>query len=186
MQYGFYFDQTRCTGCFTCLIACKDWHEYDLGADPEDWIKVSTIEEGKFPDLFVAFQARPCYHCAEPSCLAACPVNAITKREEDGIVVVDREVCTGEDSCGLCLDACPYDVPRFGPEPEKKVQKCDFCLERWAEGKPPICVAACPMRALDAGPFDELKAKYGDTQEAEGFNYSVEAKPSVIFKPKRA
>ncbi|MFW9941118.1 MAG: 4Fe-4S binding protein, partial [Candidatus Thorarchaeota archaeon] len=22
-QMGFYFDQTRCTGCYTCSVACK-------------------------------------------------------------------------------------------------------------------------------------------------------------------
>jgi anaerobic dimethyl sulfoxide reductase subunit B (iron-sulfur subunit) len=44
MQYGFYFDQSRCNGCFTCLIACKDWHEYDLGFEPANWIKVSNRE----------------------------------------------------------------------------------------------------------------------------------------------
>ena len=25
-QMGFYFDQTRCIGCYTCSVACKDWH----------------------------------------------------------------------------------------------------------------------------------------------------------------
>ena len=25
MQIGFYFDQTRCTGCGACQVACKDW-----------------------------------------------------------------------------------------------------------------------------------------------------------------
>ena len=24
-QVGFYFDQTRCIGCYTCAVACKDW-----------------------------------------------------------------------------------------------------------------------------------------------------------------
>ncbi len=24
-QYGFYFDNARCTGCRTCEMACKDW-----------------------------------------------------------------------------------------------------------------------------------------------------------------
>ncbi|MFR0707306.1 MAG: 4Fe-4S binding protein, partial [Eggerthella lenta] len=23
-QYGFHFDGTRCTGCKTCVLACKD------------------------------------------------------------------------------------------------------------------------------------------------------------------
>jgi len=41
------------------------------------------------------------------------------------------------------------------------------------------------MYALDVGPLDKLKAKYGDTVEAEGFSYSARFKPSVTFKPKR-
>jgi len=147
-------------------------------------MRLSCIEKGKFPDLFVAYLAQPCFHCAEPSCLAACPVNAITKREEDGVVVVDREACLGEEACGLCEEACPYDSPQFGPEPDARVQKCDLCLERWAEGKKPVCVEGCPMRALDAGPLNELRAKYGDVREAEGFVYSEAAKPSVVFKLK--
>jgi Fe-S-cluster-containing dehydrogenase component len=30
------------------------------------------------------------------------------------------------------------------------MQKCDLCLESWGEGTKPICVVACPTRALDA------------------------------------
>lgn len=26
-QYGFYFDSTRCTGCRTCEMACKDYND---------------------------------------------------------------------------------------------------------------------------------------------------------------
>jgi hypothetical protein len=40
------------------------------------------------------------------------------------------------------------------------------------------------MRALDAGPLDELKAKYGDVRETEGFVYSRKVRPAVVFKPK--
>ena len=186
MQKGFFFDQSRCTGCDTCLIACKDWHEYDLGTDPENWIRVSTIEKGKYPDLFVAFLAQPCYHCDDPPCVSTCPVEAIAKREEGGIVIVDRDACLGTTACDtLCKTACRYDVPQFGPETDAKMQKCDLCLERGKDGNAPICVEACPMRALDAGPMDELMNKYGRIQEAEGFVYSREAKPSVIFKPKQ-
>lgn len=182
MQLGFYFDQTRCTGCFTCVIACKDWH--DIPAGPASWRKVETIERGKYPNPFVAFLATSCYHCAEPACAAACPTNAITKRKEDGIVLVEQEKCLGKESCGLCLEACPYQAPQFGAEANAKVQMCNLCLGRWAEGKPPICVAGCPMRALDAGPMEELATKYGPAQSAEGFTYASSIKPSVIFKPK--
>ena len=61
---------------------------------------------------------------------------------------------------------------------------CSFCPDRLAEGKQPICVAACPMRAMDAGDIESLKRKYGDAKEAEGFTYSDELKPSIVFKPK--
>ncbi|MFC1894207.1 4Fe-4S dicluster domain-containing protein [Chloroflexota bacterium] len=183
MQMGFYFDQTRCTGCYTCIVACKDAH--DIPAGPSSWLRVITIEKGKYPDLFVNFLATACYHCAEPTCTSACPVGAISKREQDGIVVVDREACLGKDNCDMCLEACPYDAPQFGAEENAKMQKCNFCLDRLAEDKKPVCVDACPMRALDAGQIEELRLKYGDIREAEGFVYSSELIPSIVFKSKK-
>ena len=182
MQLAFYIDQTRCTGCYTCVVACKDWH--DVPAGPASWIRVITIERGKYPEPFVAYLLSSCYHCAEPACMPACPVNAISKRKQDGIVVVDREACLGQDECRLCLEACPYDAPQFGAEENAKMQKCDLCMERWPEGKKPICVDSCPTRALDAGPMDEMRTKYGESREAVGFTYNEELGPSVIFKPK--
>ena len=182
MQMGFYFDQSRCVGCYTCVIACKDWH--DVPAGLASWLRVLTMEKGKYPNVSVDFMFIPCYHCAEPPCVPACPVGAITKREGDGVVMVDRETCLGKDNCELCREVCPYDVPQFGAEDNAKMQKCNFCLDRLAENKEPICVGACPLRALDASPLDELTAKYGTVTEAEGFVYSPEAKPSVMFKPR--
>ena len=63
--------------------------------------------------------------------------------------------------------------------------KCDFCLSRWNENKLPICVEACPTRAFDAGDMDDLKARYGDITEAEGFAFSKRVTPSVVFTPKK-
>ena len=183
-QVGYYFDQTRCTGCYTCAVACKDWH--DIAAGPANWMRVSEIENGKFPHPFVAYLASPCYHCANPPCILACPADAISKREPDGIVVVNREKCLGSGECGtLCRNACPWDAPQFGPEENAKMQKCDFCLERLAAGQQPICVESCPMYALDIGPLDELKERYGDAVDAEGFRYSARFEPAVVFRPKR-
>lgn len=182
MEFAFYFDQTRCTGCYTCVVACKDWH--DVPAGPASWMRVETIERGKYPNPFLAYLISRCYHCAKPACLSACPVNAITKRQEDGIVVVNRETCLGKDDCQFCLEACPYDAPQFGAERNAAMQKCDFCMERWQEGKRPICVDSCLTRALDAGPKDEMKAKYRHGKEAAGFSYREDVMPSIIFKPK--
>lgn len=30
-QYGFFVDSTKCTGCKTCQISCKDEKKLDLG-----------------------------------------------------------------------------------------------------------------------------------------------------------
>jgi anaerobic dimethyl sulfoxide reductase subunit B (iron-sulfur subunit) len=182
MQLGFYFDQTRCTGCFTCIVACKDWH--DVPAGPASWRRVLTYEKGNYPEVFVTFLSTACYHCAKPVCVAACKAGAITKRPQDGVVVVNREKCLGKDKCIDCLRACPYDAPQFGAEPQAKMQKCDLCADRFAEGRKPICVESCPMEALDAGPLEELQTKYGVAQKPEGI-YRHRCGPSIIFNPRK-
>lgn len=185
MQMGFYFDQSICTGCFTCIVACKDWH--DIPPGPASLIRVSAIEKGKFPEVSLSYLAIPCLHCTHPVCIDACPVNAITKREENGIVTVDRDVCIGGKECQFaCRKACPYDAPQFGSDSNDKMQKCDLCLERLKNYQKPICVDSCPMRALDVGPLNDLKQRYGETQEAEGFIYSKRVIPSILFKPKNS
>ena len=183
-QLAFYFDQTRCIGCYTCAVSCKDWH--DLEAGPVHWLRIQTIERGRFPDLFAAFLFSPCYHCADPLCLAACPTGAISKRENDGVVLVDPALCLGKDECGArCLKACPYQAPQFGPQKDARMQKCDFCAERLSKGLQPICVEACPMYALEAAPLTDLTARHGEAGDAAGFSYSSRVRPSVIIKPKQ-
>ena len=92
-----------------------------------------------------------CLHCAKPACLEVCPVDAISKRAEDGIVVVDRAVCIG---CRSCARACPYGAPQFGRD--GTMQKCNLCLGRITRGEVPACVATCPGEALDFGPIEKL------------------------------
>jgi len=183
MEIGFYFDQQRCTRCFTCIVACKDWNDVPPG--PASWGRVITMEKGKYPNLLVAFISIACFHCKKPTCVYACPANAISKREWDSIVVVGREACLGKENCLLCLQVCPYDSPQFGAEENTYMQKCHLCLDRLMENKKPVCIDVCPMRALDAGPMGELRAKYGDIREAEGFVCSEKLGPSIVFRPKR-
>ena len=183
-QLGIYFNQTRCTGCYTCAVACKDWHDHQDHS--LNWMQIKSIEKGKFPHLFLAFLAAPCYQCEEPSCMAVCPTAAISKRESDGIVVVDPDKCDGQDKCEKtpCLAACRSKSPQFGSEANAKMQKCDFCLDRLKTGKQPICVEACPMFALEIDALPELHKKYGDQKTAEGFSYSKKIRPASVFTPK--
>ena len=183
MQLGFYFDQTRCIGCYTCQVACKDW--YDIPAGPVSWMSIIDIEKGKFPNLFLAHIINVCYHCAEPFCIKACPADAITKRKSDGIVLIIQEKCLGKEECNmLCKKKCPWDIPQFGLEEHAKAQKCNLCIDRLSIDKDPICVAACPMRAIQLAPIEDLTIKYGDIGRAIGFGYAPKAKPSIIIKPR--
>lgn len=178
MQMAFYFNQERCIGCYACVVACKDWN--DVPAGPASWRRVTTFERGKFPQVKVLHLSMACNHCAHPLCRLACPSGAISKREEDGVVVVDPERCV---ACRNCEKECPYGSPQFRAE-EAKMEKCDFCLERLAENRAPICVAGCPVRALDAGPLEELRSRYGNVQVVDGLPDPARACPSIVFKPK--
>lgn len=179
MQLAFYFDPARCSGCGTCTVACKDWN--DIPAEPVFWRNIETKEEGEFPNARVHRLLRGCLHCARPSCIPACPVGAITKRAEDGVVLVDRERCV--PNCYACLAACPYGAPQFGED--GRMQMCNFCPERLAEGAKPICVAACPFHALDAGPVAQLARAYGNGHWTEDYPDPAETSPSLVLASER-
>lgn len=144
-QLGFYFDADRCVMCHTCELACKGTRNVELGVN---WRKVIEIWEGEFPDVTRTFVSLSCFHCAAPPCQPVCPTGAISKRQEDGIVVVDTDLCTG---CRECYSACPYRVPQFGAD--GTMQKCDLCL---GSETGPACTSPCPADALFSGTVEEL------------------------------
>ena len=151
MQKGFYLDLTRCTSCYACVVACKSHH-----TNSEEGVfrrRVFTLESGVYPEVRLANLSLSCMHCSTPACRDVCPMHAIQKRAEDGLVLVDPNLCIG---CKMCFVACPFGIPQFGKK--GKMEKCDFCVERLEEGLNPACVDVCPARALHAGPMDELSA----------------------------
>jgi anaerobic dimethyl sulfoxide reductase subunit B (iron-sulfur subunit) len=151
-QLGFYFDAGRCIQCHACEIACKAAHEAELGVK---WRRVLNYWQGEYPRVVNRNFSLSCMHCALPACRDACPKGAITKRAEDGIVVVDAEACNG---CRQCADACPYGAPQFGQD--GTMQKCDLCLGSISDlrqrGDEPACVATCPGQALAFGYMETL------------------------------
>jgi NADPH-dependent glutamate synthase beta subunit-like oxidoreductase len=107
---------------------------------------------------------------------------ALGLSEEAAITEAERCLnCAGH----LCKDVCPYSAPQFIEEEKTRMQKCNYCVDRFDIGKQPICVESCYARALDSGTLDELKSKYGEIQESLGFSYSNRAKPAIVFKPKQ-
>ena len=98
MQIGFYFDQSRCIGCNTCVAACRSWNE--LGPETPNLIRLVPWERGEFPKVSLTHFFIPCFHCAEPRCVWVCPAEAISKNE-DGIVIADGEKCRVDSRCGI-------------------------------------------------------------------------------------
>jgi DMSO reductase iron-sulfur subunit len=167
-QYGFFIDLSRCIGCNACLIACKQWHDLEPG--PAKWMRVYQWEKGSFPQIDLHVLPIPCFHCAKPVCAEACPNQAIAKEEKYGAVLVDSSKCDGQRKC---REACPYGAPQFGGDaPGIKMSKCTMCIDRLEQGLAPICVLSCSMRALEFGPIDALREKYGGplSDVREGFS----------------
>lgn len=167
-QHGFFVDLSRCIGCNSCTVSCKQWQ--DIAPGPAKPMRVYQWETGSFPEVNLHMLPVMCHHCRTPVCKDACPNGAIYKEEKYGAVLIDPDKCQGTRKC---WQACPYGTPQYeGDEPGLKMLKCDMCIDRLEEGLKPICVLSCSMRALEFGPLEGLIKKYGDLKRLdarEGF-----------------
>jgi DMSO reductase iron-sulfur subunit len=173
-QYGFWVEPDRCTKCWSCQVACKAWKGTKAGT--VNIRRVLDIWGGTFPNVTRTFISLSCMHCEKPACMAVCPVGAVSKRVEDGIVLVDQSKCIG---CHSCFFACPFGVPQFGED--GTMQKCDYCLDRLEAGKAPACAANCPTKALHSGTMEELSKL---AAERSGTRLAASTQPSILISKK--
>ena len=183
MKWGMVIDLTRCLGCYTCVLACKQEHFLPRGIF---WARVLTSLTGEYPTVRKEIMPILCNHCTEPSCVDVCPTGA-TARREDGLVWVDYDKCVG---CRYCAVACPYQARTYLSDereyfPSKgytarellgrqlyplqtgTMVKCNFCKERIDAGlekglspgvdreATPACVNACLTKARVFGDLDD-------------------------------
>ena len=162
-QQAFFFDGTRCSGCKTCMFACKDAYDLDVGTAYRrvfEYTGGDTVRngDGTFGSTCFSYNVSvACNHCDDPVCVRVCPTEAMHKDEQTGLVSVNDRHCIG---CGYCHLSCPYSAPRVDRVKGHSV-KCDGCIERVAVGEKPVCVEACPARALDFGTVEEM-SKVGE------------------------
>lgn len=184
-RFGMVIDQERCIGCEACSIACKIENKTS-----DFWIKVEThggavkdTPGGNFPNLTIDFLPRLCNHCEPPPCVASCPEDALQKRD-DGIVILNQELCTG---CQSCLSACPYNVIIFDDE-TNLAGKCDFCAHRVDQGLEPFCVICCEGQAIHFGDLNNSNSVVSKLiSEKNSFQLIPEEKtnPKVYYIPPR-
>lgn len=155
MSLGFYVNLQRCIGCKTCQVACKDRHNLQqAGPRPR---RVGTFECGTYPDVNMFQLSVSCNHCENPACVAGCPTGAMFVSDDGTVQHIDERCVV----CRNCMTVCPYGAPQLD-EVENMIAKCDSCKALRADGRNPVCVDACPMRAIEFGDVDELRAKYGE------------------------
>jgi nitrate reductase beta subunit len=138
------------TGKFMDIEAGPNWDD-DLGGSPvyaenDPNFKDLTPEEQQelfdVERLVFFYLPRICNHCLNPGCVAACPSGAIYKRGEDGIVLINQEVCRG---WRMCVTACPYKKTYYNWSTGKS-EKCILCFPRLETGQAPACFHSCVGR----------------------------------------
>jgi len=157
------------------LPSDMDWAYPNLG---EDEIAGGTmprgahIAEATHPVWFF-YLPRICNHCTYPACLAACPRNAIYKRKEDGVVLIDQSRCRGYREC---VKACPYGKPMFRPNHQTS-EKCVGCYPKLEKGLQTQCVEQCIGKIRGQGFLSDPR---GEIREDHPIDYLVHVRKLAL------
>ncbi|WP_320171375.1 sulfate reduction electron transfer complex DsrMKJOP subunit DsrO [Maridesulfovibrio sp.] len=162
---------------------------------PASYSEAFPEQENNFPSEAQEKRSFPllCNHCEQPSCVRVCPTKATFKRA-DGIVAMDYHRCIG---CRYCMAACPFGSrsfnfmdPRTHLDMDKinmkfptrmrgVVEKCNFCVERLAEGEMPACVEKSNGAIL----FGDLQNPDSPVRQALRENFTIRRKPAAGTEP---
>ena len=165
-------DLDRCSGCESCIVACKFENNVALG---NYWCTVVPVgPAGKHPDIEMYWLPFQCQQCENSPCVAACPSGASYRDEENNVVLIDKELCEG---CKACLTACPYSDAtgrvrpsvRWFNETLRVMEKCTLCNHLTAKSDGventkdttdpahaiPPCVHNCSCGARSFGDLDD-------------------------------
>ena len=123
---------------------------------------------------------RICNHCLNPACVAACPSGAIYKRGEDGIVLINQQVCR---AWRMCVTACPYKKTYYNWSTGKS-EKCILCYPRLESGHAPACMHSCVgrIRYLGVMLYDADRIR-GAAENVEDDKDLVKRQLSILMDP---
>lgn len=193
-KLGLVIDLDTCVGCHACAVNCKEWNTGGHHAPLPDHQPYQAAPDGVWFNRIHSYEAgegaggrtinfpRSCLHCETPQCVTVCPTGASYKRAEDGIVLVNTDICIG---CKLCSWACPYGAREFD-EDNGVMKKCTLCIDRiYNETLPeaerePACVATCPSRARHFGDLADPESKVSQLVAERG---GVDLMPELGYRP---
>jgi Fe-S-cluster-containing dehydrogenase component len=156
-------DLDRCSGCDSCIVACKFENQISLG---NYWNRVLAIgPTGTHPDISMYWLPIQCQQCENSPCVSVCPTGASYRDPDNNVVLIDKDKCIG---CQYCIYACPYGVRQYN-EDQGVVEKCTLCNQLTAasdgiedtkntaspEHAVPPCVHNCACGARSFGDLDD-------------------------------
>ena len=169
---GLLYDATLCVGCKACVSACKQANGNAPEFNTQDQLWDTPLDTtGKTFNIIkmyrngtmdtkdqevngFSFMKISCNHCADPSCVSACPVTAMTKNPVNGVVGYDADKCIG---CRYCVAACPFSIPKYQYDSATgKIGKCELCRHRAKDGHYAACAEVCPTGATLYGTTKDL------------------------------
>ncbi|MFC6905160.1 4Fe-4S dicluster domain-containing protein [Halalkalicoccus tibetensis] len=189
-------DVEACIDCGGCVVACKRTWDVEIS---NQRIDITTMLEGHEADEgFNGHQTRAideganpgethlpmqCYHCENAPCVSVCPTDALQKKDNEFVEVVD-DLCIG---CQYCLSGCPFGAPQF-PESEDGLNavvgsggvmdKCTGCEERQDAGQGPACAEECATNAILVGSSGQIADELEKRDSGAFFN---ETAMEIIF-----
>lgn len=163
MKYCLVIDLDRCSGCDSCVAACKHENNVDLGVYYSTVFAVGPV--GTFPNIEMYWLPKQCQQCGNPGCIEVCPTGASYRDKETGVVLINAKECIG---CESCIKGCPYDVRTLNPR-TNVVEKCTLCFQRRADKSwEPACVHNCCCGARTFGDLDDPESAASKAIAAAG------------------
>jgi Fe-S-cluster-containing hydrogenase component 2 len=147
-----------CSGCRICETICSMYNE-GISNPKISRIKIISWE----PSIDVPIV---CKQCVEPLCAKSCPVEAF-KKNDNGILEVDQELCIG---CGACVESCPFGAITVNPI-TGKMSKCNLC------GGQPLCIEYCPADVIKL-----MTSKLRETEKAEEWAKVLQKQKEIAGK----
>jgi carbon-monoxide dehydrogenase iron sulfur subunit len=133
MHHFIAIDHLNCTGCKTCEVTCSLYH---FGECNPLKSAIRIIRREKSGLVFCL--PLVCQQCEPAPCIEACATGALSRCEERGILIIDKEGCT---ACELCVEACPIGCLSIDTDRTELIN-CDLC------GGEPQCVLTCHAHCL--------------------------------------
>ncbi|MEE9210170.1 MAG: 4Fe-4S dicluster domain-containing protein [Kiloniellales bacterium] len=193
-KLGLVIDLDICVGCHACAVACKEWNTgghmapltdtapYGVEASGVWFNRVHTFEAGEGAAGRTVHFPKSCLHCEDAACVTVCPTGASYKRVEDGIVLVDEDLCIG---CKLCSWACPYGAREYDVD-DGVMKKCTLCIDRiYNENleevdRVPACVSTCPVSARHFGDLGDPESDVSRMVRERG---GYDLMPEMGYRP---